>query len=301
MTSSASNRVFCDYLDVTFSPVDAPYPSINRILLGAGFDVESSDRTTFSYRHDSYPGSMILVGPTRGTMRFSASGAACAALRGLGVWDDYLSELSSSPHRVTRVDAALDIPLDGADLVALMRERYPSGQVNLRRKSVPTSVILSVRASDGRETGSWYAGRRSKARFTARVYDKAEEALAKRGQTLPPTARVEVTAKGGDSGATLRDASLPAGLFWSIAAPSILTAPEDAPVWQPDTDLGWTAPPKEFDPALLLRRRVESCALLDALALVADDLGPNGRSYLLSLLSARIDAAAASTASKQAG
>lgn len=289
MTSSLSNLVFCDWLDATCAPHDSPYPSVNRLLLQAGFDVESSDRTNFAYRHPSHPSSLLLIGPSRGTMRFSASGGACAALRECGYWEDYLSELSTSPHRVTRVDAALDLPMDGADLVDLMRQKYADGLVNLSRKAIRTTTFLSIR-EDGRESGTWYAGHRQKARYTARVYDKAFEALQKRGVVLPPTARVEVTAKGGDSGATLYDAAKPAALFWSIASPALLTAPEGVPVWTPNHELGWVSPPREFDPAQLLQRRVDDLAILDALALVADDLGPSGRSYLLKLLTKRLEA-----------
>lgn len=284
MTSSPSDLVFCDWLDVTFSPDCAPFPGVNRLLLDAGFDAETLDRVSYTYRHGR---AVVVFGATRGTMRASVSGSACALLRSLGVWRDLLSELSSVPHRVTRVDAALDLPMDGADLVALMRRRYPTGMVNLTRKAVPTSTFLAVR-EDGRETGTWYAGRRSRARFTARVYDKAWEALQKRGELMPPTARIEVTAAGGDSGATLRDAAMPAGLFWQIAAPSLLDAPEGAPVWTPNQDLGWVAPTRTFDPAAVLRRRVESLGMLDALAIVADEMGPEGRSYLLGLLQERL-------------
>lgn len=279
--------IICDWLDVTFSPSEAPWPSVNRLLLDAGFDAESADRSTFVYRLGR---ATVMFGPSRGALRASFSGSACAALRDHGTWSDLLSELSSVPHRVTRVDAALDLSVDGADLVDLMRKRYASGAVNLGRKAVRTSVVLSVRP-DGRETGTWYAGRLTKARYTARVYDKAWEALDKRGELLPPRARVEVTAKGGDSGATLRDAAEPAALFWHLASPALLDAPEGIPLWTPNRDLGWVAPAKHFDPAALLKRRVESSALLDALAVLADDLGPNGRDYLLGLLEKRIHAA----------
>ena len=284
-----THPIICDFLDVTYSPSEAPWPSINRLLLSAGFDAESSDRSSFTYRLGR---AVVKFGPSRGSLRASFSGAACAALREQGTWPDMLSELSSVPHRVTRVDAALDLSIDGADMVDLMRQRYPSGQVNLSRKAVATSVVLAIRPADGRETGTWYAGRHTKARFTARVYDKAWEALQKRGESLPPRTRVEVTASGGDSGATLRDAAEPAALFWHLASPAILDAPEGAPVWTPNSDLGWVAPAKPFDPAALLKRRVESFAMLDALALVADELGPNGRDYLLSLLEKRLQASA---------
>lgn len=286
MTCSPSElAIFCDWLDVTYAPDCAPFPSVNRLLLDAGFDAESKDRVSFVYRHGP---AVVTFGPSRGSMRASFSGAACRLLRGLQLWDNCLSELASVPHRVTRVDAALDLAMDGAELVDAMRQRYPSGQVNLSRKAVSTSVLLAVRPSDGRETGTWYAGRHTRARFTARVYDKAWEALQKRGEHLPPTARVEVTAAGGDSGATLRDAAMPAALFWHIASPCLLRAPEGSPVWTPNQDLGWTAPPRAFDPAEVLRRRVESMAMLDALALVADEMGPKGRDYLLHLLKQRL-------------
>lgn len=279
-----SYPIFCDWLDVTYAPDCAPWPVVNRTLLSAGFDAESFDRVSFTYRHGR---AVVTFGPSRGSIRASFSGAACALLRELGVWSDLLSELSSVPHRVTRVDAALDLSVDGADMVAAMRSRHQCGHVNLCRKAVPTSVVLAVRP-DGRETGTWYAGRLTKARYTARVYDKAWEALQKRGELLPPRTRVEVTAKGGDSGATLRDAAEPAALFWYLASPAVLEAPEDAPVWTPNRDLGWSAADKPFDAAALLQRRVESFAMLDALALVADELGPNGREYLLDLLQVRL-------------
>ena len=287
MTSSRSDhRIFCDWLDVTYSPDCDPYPAVNRLLLAAGFDAEpSSTPGTCCYRQGR---GFVVYGRSRGSMRASFSGAACAHLRDLGLWHEMLSELSSVPHRVTRLDAALDLPMDGADLVALMRRRYPDGMANLSRKASPTSSMLAVRPSDGRETGTWYVGHHKRARYTARVYDKAWEALQKRGEELPPTARVEVTAKGGDSGATLRDAAEPAALFWHLASPAILDAPEGAPVWTANRDLGWEAPKRDFDPAALLRRRVESMAMLDALALVADDLGPEGRSYLIGLIEQRL-------------
>lgn len=286
--ASDSITVFCDWLDVTFAPDDAPYPAINRLLMQFGFDCEVGSRPgSYVYRHEAAPGGTLVYQPMRQAVRFSASGAICALLRSLGIWGDYLSELSSSPHSVTRLDAALDLAMDGADLVDSMRRMHSSGSVNLSRKSVTTSTVLSTRP-DGRETGSWYAGRLTKARFTARVYDKAWERLCRASITIPPTARVEVTAKGGDSGATLRDAELPAAIFWHIAAPALLKLPEGAPVWTPNRDLGWVSQPRPFDPAELLRNRVANMALLDALGAVADELGPEGRSYLLGLLKARL-------------
>lgn len=285
----SSFKVFIDWLDVTYSPDCAPFPGVNRLLLEAGFDAETSDRDSYSYRHGRNASAVVLFGRSRGSMRASFSGAACALFREHGSWMELLSELSSAPHRVTRLDPALDLPMDGADLVDLMRRRYPDGRASLSRKAMPTTVMLAVRP-DGRETGTWYIGKMKRARYTARVYDKAWEVLQKAHRVIPPTARVEVTAKGGDSGATLRDAAEPAALFWHLASPAILEAPEGVPVWIPNRDLGWEAPKREFSPAALLQRRVEDFAMLDALAVVADEMGPEGRSYLLGLIKDRLEA-----------
>lgn len=292
-------EVFCDYLDVTYGPTDCPYPELNQLLLGLGLKVDFSDNVVRQY-------SVPLVGPeASGTLRVehrsswakvSASGAICAFLRASGAWSEYLSVLSGSPHRISRLDAALDLAMDGADLVDAMRRRYADGTVSLGRKAIPTSCLLGVRA-DGRESGTWYAGQRTRARVTARVYDKAFQMLSKYGCVLPPTGRVEITIR---EGATLRDAAEPAACFWHVAAPAILAAPEDVPMWRPNADIGWTGPHREFDPAALLRRRVETMAELDALLDVADLMGSEGRSYLLSLITRRCAGKPATAGSDEA-
>lgn len=284
--------VFCDWLDVTYGPTDCPYPELNLLLLDAGFDVIYSDSSSRSYgvpTKDPACRGVLLVEHRSSFARVSISGGVCAFLRERGIWEELLHVLATSPHRVSRLDATIDLAMDGADLVDSMRKRHPSG-VTLTRKSLPTTCMLSVRA-DGRESGTWYAGHRTRARVTARVYDKALQMLGKFGCLLPPTARVEITIR---EGATLRDAVEPTACFWHYAAPAILRAPEGVPVWNQNQELGWNSPLREFDTALLLRRRVEALAEIDALLDVADQLGPKGRDYLSSLLQQRVRAASPS-------
>ena len=59
-------------------------------------------------------------------------------------------------------------------------------------------------------------------------------------------------------------------------------------MWTANRDLGWEAPKRDFNAAALLQRRVDALAALDALAAVADELGPEGRGYLLGLIEARL-------------
>lgn len=280
-------KPFCDWLDVTFQPTDCPTVPVTMLLLELGYTLLPSAYGRGLVRY-APPGAAstgeLQIHERRSHVRVSASGSVCRNLSMCGAWEEFLTILGSSPHTVTRLDLAVDLEMDGADLVDAMRARYASGTVNLGRKAIGTTLFLSVRP-DGRETGTWYAGHRTKARATARVYDKAHQLWERDGTITSPRARVEVTARKG-YGATLRDAALPEALFWHIASPAILQAPEDAPLWTPNHDLsGWQAPPRDRDAASALRRGVESLSGLDALAAVADaELGPQGRAYLASLL-----------------
>lgn len=279
-----SNAAFVDCLDVTFSPKEVPEPEINALLLAANFDPAYMKGTGKLYRTPDKRGT-VRVDVTGRFARISCSGAACRHLRDSGVWMDYLSILSSSPHSVTRIDVALDLAMDGADLVEKMRLRHPSGDVFLGRKAIKSSVILGIRA-DGRESGTWYAGYGSSAKATAKVYDKAKQVLDMFGEVIPPRGRVEVTAWK-DYGATLRDAALPEALFWQIASPALISKPEGVPMWQANTDGGWQVPRTEINPAEVLRRRVEQSAEIDRLIELAGTFS-GGASYLEHLIHKRM-------------
>lgn len=289
MTSSANSRplVITDCLDVTFSPTDCPYPDVNTLLLATGF---------VPLRTQAGGNTLYTTPQKRGTVkidqrakfaRISCSGAACDHLRHSEGWLDYLSLLSESPHCVTRLDAALDLSVDGADLVDSMRSMH-RGSVSLGRKAIKTSVILSLR-DDGRESGTWYAGYGSSAKATAKVYDKALQMLQRFGELIPPRGRVEVTAHKG-FGATLRDAAMPEAIFWHIASPALLAAPEGVPMWQPDNNGGWQSERRDFVPAQVLKNRIENSGELDAFIELASSF-EGGLAYLRHLLNKRVSAA----------
>lgn len=292
-------RIFCDYLDVTFAPDDCPAPELIQLLLGHDFTVSrDTGGSALYFPPKPERGSLVIQHRSR-FARVSASGGVCAYLRSIGAWDDYLFILSSSPHKVTRLDAALDLPTDGADMIDVFRQRFPTGQASLTRKLLKMDYITAVRP-DGRYTGTVSFGYGSAARFRAKVYDKSWEALQKRSEHLPPTSRFEVTACK-DSGATLRDASMPAALFWHIASPALLKAPsEGVPVWVPNSDYHYSLTPRAFDPAETLKRRIDFSAELEAFVCIADSMGPAGRDYLKALLCKRIDGAPPAASSSDA-
>lgn len=290
MTSSPSPRpeVITDALDVTFSPTEFPYPELNTLFLATGFQPSSTPAGgTPLYRTPCGRGTVKIDQRARFS-RVSCSGAACRHLRYSQAWLDFLSILSSSPHCVTRLDAALDLAIDGADLVDSMRRMHRSGSVSLGRKAIQTSVILSVR-DDGRESGTWYAGYGSKAKATAKVYDKALQMLQRFGEVIPPRGRVEVSAWKG-YGATLRDAAMPEAIFWHIASPALLQAPEGVPMWQPDTDGGWQTERMDITPAAVMKNRIEHSGELDALIELAKSFS-GGLGLLRHYLNKRVTAA----------
>lgn len=279
---------FCDWLDVTYAPDDCPFPDVNQLLLTLDYQVTRDTSGTCLYLPPKPARGAVRIEHRSRYARISASGGACSHLRGVGAWEDYLHCLATAPHKVTRCDASVDLPTDGADAIAVIQARYPDGTANLTRKALKLDYWTAVRP-DGRYTGTVTFGYRSTARFKAKVYDKAWEALQKRGEKLPPTTRFEMTACK-DSGATLRDAAMPDALFWHIACPALFQKPpEGIPMWEPNADYHYVAKPRTFDPAATIRRRVEDSAELEAFAMLADSLGDNGREYLLGLIRKKLD------------
>lgn len=273
--------IICDHLDVTHSPDDTPFAEVGLFLLSLGALVVDDGLYQLG------EGKVKLDRKPSHT-RVSASGAALAHLRHAGevVWFEYLSLLGSRPHRVTRLDAALDVLCsEPADVVHRLKRRYLSG-CRLGRKALPTTTIFECR-NDGRESGTWYAGRLTRARCTARVYDKSWERLKVAGVVMPPTVRYEVTVRR-DYGATLRDAAQPRRLFWHVASPALLRAPAGVEPWESGWGGAWEFDMVELLPAEVLRRKVETSSEIGALADLADQMGPHGRVLLARQLLQRL-------------
>lgn len=290
---------FCDWLDVTYAPDDCPFPGINQLLLALDYRVTRDRSGSCEYRPPKPAIGAIRVDHRSSYARISASGGVCSHLRSAGVWEDYLHCLATAPHKVTRCDVSMDVPTDGADALQVIQSRYPDGTAALTRKALNLSYVTAVRA-DGRYTGTVYFGAKTTARFKAKVYDKAWEALQKRGEVLPPTTRFEMTACK-DAGATLRDAAMPDALFWHIACPALFQKPpEGIPMWEPNSDYHYVAKPRTFDAAATIKRRVEDSAELEAFAMLADSLGDNGREYLLGLIRKKLDLSASVDATNAA-
>lgn len=279
ISTSAELPIFCDWLDVTTPPdrEHALRSALGPIICGAGGSKLADDLYELG-------GGKIKIGLMRKVFRVSLSGSCIRVLRIQSLWETLLAELADGPHRVTRLDAALDLDLDGADALEALQRAYPRGEVRLSRRPVRVSEMLCTR-SDGRKTGTWYAGHRSAAEITCRVYDKAQQLLDTRSEVIPPRTRCELTVR---KGCTLRDAFQPERVFWHYMAPAILKRPSGVPEWSSGWAEGWKMERTELLPAQRLKGLIERSPDLAAIIELADAVGPMGRSMALRLIEEKI-------------
>jgi len=271
--------IFCDWLDVT-TPPDREHElraSVGQLVCAAFGSKVHDDLYSLG-------AGKVSIGFKYGVFRVSISGACVRCLEAQGLWENMLAELGDGPHRVTRLDAAADFDLDGADALAMLQAAYPLGKVRLSQRPIKVTELVGTRA-DGRKTGTWYAGHRSGAEITCRVYDKAQQMLDTRQEEIPPRTRAELTIR---KGCTLRDAYQPDRVFWHYMAPAIVERPSEAPEWSSGWAEGWTMEKIDILPAQRLKRLIERSPDLAAIVELADSLGPHGRSMALRQIEQRV-------------
>ena len=280
--------VKCDWLDITTSADSETPENIINYVSAYASDIQQNEEKNKTVI--DIAGGVLQVEIKKRWARVSASGKVLDAFRMLKIFDNYLDTLGALPHKVTRLDAAYDTQEDGADILAKLRRRYRSERPSLSRKALPVSVIISRRDIDNRETGTFYAGHRTRAQVTARVYDKQHELKQKQGLEVSPRTRYELTVKGGMS-PSLRDAAEPSRVFWHYMAPTFLKKPAGVCVkpWEPGWGGSWESTSVEVDLVKRLKSLVENSTVIDQMISVADEISPaEGRAYLARLLSTRI-------------
>lgn len=182
----------------------------------------------------------------------SCSGAALVELRAASLFGEYLRAVSSESHRVTRLDAALDLAVPAPAFLSNFYDRANRGEIRLSHKSAPAKRWVGLNAA-GEETGTVYlGGHTAKVRLAA--YDKRQERLDKGLPDPGPWLRVELRGSS-DLGISLRDAWEPAPFFWHYCS-GVLARPSGVPAWVPG-GVGFELPPKPaLDPADAFERRL---------------------------------------------
>lgn len=222
---------FCDYLNVSFpsdvgdlvdQDLSAIYGEVGASQVAPGRYQVGKDGGTFKR---SRRGKVAI---------FSASGSAISSLRSIGQWPEYLRVLSSHPHRVTLLHATADYGLAGPSVVAAAHRLGLAGAVAFTRKRVAPSAVKCLTSLDagGELTGTVYFGHRANSDVWGKVYDKRHERLSRGFPDPGPMVRVEIAVHS-DVGATLSDAFAPVDLYYSLASPSLVEAPQCFAGWVP--------------------------------------------------------------------
>lgn len=182
----------------------------------------------------------------------SCSGTALVELRAAAIFGEYLRAVSSEFHRVTRLDAALDLAIPAPPFLHDLYAKANRGEVRLSHKPAPAKRWVGLNAA-GEETGTVYlGGHTAKVRLAA--YDKRQERLDKGLPDPGPWLRVELRGSS-DLGISLRDAWEPAPFFWHYCS-GVLPCPSGVPAWVPG-GVGFELPPKPaLDPADAFERRL---------------------------------------------
>ena len=276
-------KPFCDFLGVTVpaDDWDALRLDVSEELDAIGMGVEVDDGRSVLWRASDSTGTVKAQKVGR-VWALGCSGAACAGLRAVDRFNSFLAAIGTRPHRVTRLDATVDVQADAAPIVAEITRAGRAGELSLTRKSIKPADVTAFTGvrGDGAVTGTVYAGpRRADVRMV--VYDKQHERAARKLPDSGPLTRYELRLRSG-TGVTLRDASDPEAVFWHYASPDFLPLPDGAPAWAPDGsgfDLPRVAP---LLPYQRLLRRIEASTDLAALVALAESCGPHGVNFLVS-------------------
>lgn len=293
--------VFCDWLDVTCHPEDSFLPELALFLAYHHYPVaftktgKQGNSTAYSVGNG-----IVYLEVSKHFHRASASGSSVREFESLGIFRDYVNVLGTVGHNVTRLDVAQDLYTDAPPFLRGLEERYPDDLFSFGRKSLRVTRLYSARALDRQLTGTWYAGHRSSARVTARVYDKQAEAIEVRGEVLPPTTRIELTFRK-DYNCSLYDVLMPESLFYSHASPKLIDKPIDCCIqeWSPKGLVPWVSTPKDY--TMTIERfdaRVSHSPELLKLAELGSQFGEGGKAVIMRHFERLLNAALSSSSAE---
>jgi hypothetical protein len=282
--SYSRTEPFCDWLDVTCHPENTFMKDVVMFLAYHCFPVSfSSDKSQGPSTAYSVGDGLLVLDVSKRFHRASASGGAIKELVSLGLLRDYINIIGSVGHNITRLDVAVDIDTDCPPFLRKLESTYPNDIFSFGRKSLKVTRLYSARRSDLALTGTWYAGHRTSARITARVYDKQHELFEKKGLTIPPTTRIELTFRK-DHKCSLYDVLMPKSLFYTHTENKILNKPEGEyiPDWSVKGLVPWVSEAKDY--TLTIERfdnRVASSPELIELAKLGAQFGDAGQAVIL--------------------
>jgi len=279
---------FCDFVSATVPDEEwlGLRPEIQAELDAIGMHVDYDRERETVWRSPLADGT-VKSRSISGVRTISASGAVCAGLRAAGRFASFLAAIAARPHRVTRLDASLDVRQDAPPVIAAAVEKGRAGEVSLTRKSVrprDVTTFYGVR-DDGRVSGTAYFGTPNS---TVRLcmYDKQHERMSRGLPDVGPLTRYELRLRG-DTGITMRDVHDPRDVFWHFMPECLLKFSGGVSGWEP----GRTGFDLERLPALSpverMYRRIDDSPEVIALVKLAGEVGPNGLDVMFSRIRSR--------------
>lgn len=273
-------EVFADRMQVTIDRMgyramrDKLLPLLNSLGCSVGYDSPGEEAGLWTEPE----GGTFKVAKHHAVAALGASGRFLAKLRTAQLLGEFLHLLGEDPHKVTVLDATMDVQQDAVPVVHALFKRATTGEgVRLTRKRVPLTGVtrlMGLRA-DGRESGTVWVGLRG-ADIRLKAYDKQLERAAK-GVDIGPCMRYELSIKSG--AITLADVFDPTRVFWNYMQ-HLLPRPVGLSDWLPGA-MGFTLPRKPVLSVLeQLRARLTYSTDIASLVRLVDQL-PDGRAVLL--------------------
>jgi len=286
MSQNNYNSVFPDFLSVTFNPDHFDITEIKLHLCACGYEFDDSQPKVLKFiRPDDPLSGLIRIESKWNHIRISISGKAIGYLIKLKQYSNLLFHLSTFPHKVTRLDASMDVPIDFPTIHPKIARKYPKDRISLGRKETSINYNLTKR-DDGLKSGSLYMGK-IRDQVQILIYDKTLEMLTKFEIVIPTTTRYEVKL-GSSIGMTLKDAQDPTELFWMYGEQLMLKKPPTVSEWVAGGEfIGWEMDNISTLPYQKLSKFVEYSTAINSMLVLADDLGTEGRSILTRLLAER--------------
>lgn len=242
-TDTASLEPFSDWLSISFPASASPYNQIidffGRIALFKAFP-KGKDKMLYCFDAGT-----LMVKYTDSYHSFSFSGGVLGLIRGTVHALDFMAILRSAPSNITRLDAAIDIPLPGHMVLSSIQAKYPDGVCEIAgHPRNMFHVISNDPIHAGQVTGTTYFQSKGyKGYVGLRVYDKINEMLnnspeLKSVLSTKGLTRYELSVY---KGASLDDFARPRDVFWHYLPTDLLKRPQGVEIrpWKPSERISY--------------------------------------------------------------
>lgn len=220
-------KPFCDWLSISYPSSCSPHSELmsflNQYVLFGYTDLGKGKE---SYK--GLDGGSCFITSKNGYCNVSISGSVLQKCREAGALRDLISILGSAPHNITRLDAAYDVPIAGHKVIKGIQSKYPDCYVELATRLRRLQYVLDQDTAGNFTGTAYFQNRAYKGTVKLRVYDKTHQMFHEFGETIPTTTRYELSVA---RGASLRDFSDPASIFWHFLPEGLLQKPDGVPSW----------------------------------------------------------------------